>query len=115
MTDIQPAPNRILVKWIPNDDPVYGDPITKKIILTEEVQDNATKGKRSPLFRVLAIGAHITPGSYAVGDIVFRPNIGAHTAFAYQDVVYELLSEADIIGKLVIDESKIVRAVVSDN
>lgn len=115
MTTIQPAPNRVLVKWIKFDDPVYGEPIAKKIILTEEVEENATKSKRSPLFRVMAVGAHISPGSYSVGDIVFKARIGTETAFAYQDVVYELLSEADIIGKLIFDESNVIRAEVSDN
>jgi len=95
---IQPATNRLLVELVPIDDPIYSLPASSLILPTQTDEEQV----RSNLFRVLAVGEQVKiNGLYAVGDIIIKANFASGAAVIYAGKPYLLLSEGDILCKII--------------
>lgn len=96
---IKPAFNRLLLKTIDENHPVYG---AKPVIvgptgvLPEDIQ--------SLIMEVVAVPENVQ--QYKIGDLVFPARTSMRDGIAFQGNKYMVANESEILGKIVIDEAK---------
>jgi co-chaperonin GroES (HSP10) len=97
MPTIKPAFNRLLLKPVPSDSPIYGE---KKVIvaptgiLPEDIQ--------SLLCEVVAIPDNAI--QFKVGDLVFPAKGSLRDGIAHNGEKYVIANESEILGVLITDE-----------
>jgi co-chaperonin GroES (HSP10) len=96
---IKPAFNRLLLKTIPEDHPVYGN---KSIIVSptgiqpEDIQ--------SLIMEVVAVPENAQ--QYKIGDLVFPARTSMRDGIAFRGEKYMIANESEILGVLINDEVK---------
>ena len=99
MPHIKPAYNRLLLKTIPPDHPIYGQKsviVGPTGVLPEDIQ--------SLIVEVIAIPDNAI--QFAVGDLVFPANNSIRSGIAYNGEKYLIVNESEILGKIIPDEVK---------
>lgn len=108
VTSIVPAYNRILVREVPKEHPIF-DAVRPKanIVLADGV--DANESRQSKLWEVLAVGktaSEALAGSgfpVGVGDFLIKGNYESGGVCWHESQQYILIQPSDIIGKVVVE------------
>ena len=99
MPTIKPAYNRLLLKTIPTDHPIYGE---KKLIVSP--QGIFPEDIQSLIMEVVAIPDNAI--QFKVGDLVFPGRGSIREGIAHYGEKYAVVNESEIMGMIVPEEAK---------
>jgi hypothetical protein len=98
MPTIKPAFNRLLLKTIPTDHPVYGE---KSIIVGP--QGALPEDIQSLIMEVVAVPSNVQ--QYAIGDLVFPARTSMRDGIAFRGEKYMVANESEILGKVEVSDA----------